>query len=168
MEKNRGYYLLYREKNRERIDEVGRAWRKKNSEKIIAKVKLWRKENIDHARRMEARRMREWRKTEEGMIVSFMRGSVRRCFHQKGEGQRTFEVLGYTHDELRSHLERQFTKKMNWANYGSYWVIDHIYPIAQFMRDGVNDPKKINCLSNLRPLCRKENNKKRDKLEFIV
>lgn len=145
--------------------------KKKRAGKVLfgqTEVRLWRKENIDHARRMEARRMREWRKTEEGKLVSFMRDSVRRCFHQKGAEQRTIEELGYTHDELRSHLERQFTKKMNWANYGSYWVIDHIYPIAQFMRDGVIDPKKINCLSNLRPLCRKENNKKRDKLEFIV
>lgn len=75
----------------------------------------------------------------------------------------TYKLLGYTHIELRSHLESLFTSEMNWSNYGSYWQIDHIIPISLFLRETPIDV--VNSLINLRPLLKDENNKKSNKLD---
>lgn len=64
--------------------------------------------------------------------------------------------------ELINHLERQFTNKMNWDNYGSYWHIDHLIPLSWFktrkqaLRVGWR-------LKNLRPIPAKENISKSNK-----
>jgi 5-methylcytosine-specific restriction endonuclease McrA len=75
----------------------------------------------------------------------------------------TYKLLGYTHIELRYHLESLFTSEMNWSNYGSYWQIDHIIPISLFLRETPIDV--VNSLINLRPLLKDENNKKSNKLD---
>jgi hypothetical protein len=75
----------------------------------------------------------------------------------------TYKMLGYTHIELRAHLESLFTTDMNWSNYGKYWQIDHIIPVSIFNDDapvGI-----VNSLANLRPLFKSENNKKSNKLD---
>lgn len=72
--------------------------------------------------------------------------------------------LGYGHDELRSHIESQFTKEMNWSNRGIVWEIDHIKPISKFTNN--EPPQVINSLSNLRPLLKKENQTKAAKWNY--
>ena len=52
---------------------------------------------------------------------------------------------------------------MNWEN-RKHWDIDHIIPIDYFLKNGVTDLSIINALSNLRPLWRKENQKKGNRL----
>lgn len=66
-------------------------------------------------------------------------------------------MLGYSPDELRRHIEKQFVKGMTWANYGVAWHIDHVTPIAVFVERGVTDPAKINALPNLQPVWREYN-----------
>jgi hypothetical protein len=71
-------------------------------------------------------------------------------------------LVGYTVAELRTHIERQFTKRMTWQNYGRAWELDHILPIASFDISGPDCPEFKACwaLSNLRPLWKKTNTKK--------
>ncbi len=61
-------------------------------------------------------------------------------------------LVGCSMPELKSHIERQFTKRMTWANYGSYWHCDHIMPITYF--DLSKDEEQARCshFTNLRPL----------------
>ena len=61
----------------------------------------------------------------------------------------TFDLLGYSYDELRIHIESLFTDGMNWENYGE-WHVDHIKPLSKFKND---EPiSVVNALSNLQPL----------------
>ena len=69
------------------------------------------------------------------------------------------ELLGYTYQELKDHLESQFKYGMTWEN-RCEWHIDHIKPISQFVKEGVTDPRKVNALSNLQPLWASENQSK--------
>jgi len=73
-------------------------------------------------------------------------------------GRHWEDVLGFTAQELKEHLEKQFTKEMNWGNYGSYWHIDHKTPVAfaSTEREVIN----LFQLDNLQPLEAKENCKK--------
>lgn len=74
----------------------------------------------------------------------------------------TASLLGYTQAELRSHLESKFKQGMTWDNYGA-WHVDHIKPIAAFVREGVTSLSTINALENLQPLWAAENLSKGDK-----
>jgi hypothetical protein len=70
-------------------------------------------------------------------------------------------MVGYSHNELRDHLESLFSDGMTWENYGKEWGVDHIKPIAKF--EIGESPAVINALSNLRPLWKIDNLKKKDK-----
>ena len=78
----------------------------------------------------------------------------------------TFELIGCTSAELRSHLEAQFSEGMSWENY-SYrgWHVDHIRPCASFDLTDPEQQKQCFHFSNLQPLWRLENRLKSDHWE---
>lgn len=68
--------------------------------------------------------------------------------------QKWENLVGYTLNHLKIHLESKFDDKMNWDNYGSYWHIDHIVPESSFKYSTYEDEsfKKCWSLENLQPL----------------
>jgi len=79
------------------------------------------------------------------------------------------QVVGYSLAELRSHLERQFTGRMSWDNYGK-WHVDHIVPIAAFDIKSPDDDAFKACwaLANLRPLWAVANQRKHAKRLHLI
>nr|CAI9751321.1 HNH endonuclease [uncultured phage]CAI9752181.1 HNH endonuclease [uncultured phage] len=69
------------------------------------------------------------------------------------------DLVGYTLQDLKEHLEKQFDDNMNWDNQGSYWELDHIIPKNQFSYTSSDDHNFKICwsLMNLRPLSRDDN-----------
>jgi hypothetical protein len=65
----------------------------------------------------------------------------------------TFDVLGYTVDDLKQHLESKFQLGMTWENYGE-WEIDHVTPDSWFRYNSIEDEdfKKSWDLNNLQPM----------------
>lgn len=59
------------------------------------------------------------------------------------------QLLGYTRKDVQNHL-------LNHPNYAACknerWQIDHIFPVKAFLDHGIQNPKIINCLDNLRPI----------------
>jgi hypothetical protein len=53
---------------------------------------------------------------------------------------------------LKRHLERQFTDRMNWNNYVTYWTIDHLIPAGWFNLNRLIEKKIYNSFPNLRPM----------------
>lgn len=98
---------------------------------------------------------------------------VKRNIHKHlrdGKASRNWAVaLGWTMDELKVHLERQFVHGMGWHNKGA-WHIDHIRPVASFSFTCVDDPQFRECyaLTNLRPLWGPDNAKKSDKRLYLL
>lgn len=88
---------------------------------------------------------------------------------EKRDSRKWAHILGYTPEQLRIHLEKQFTKGMSWENKGA-WEIDHLLPVASFEINGFDDPNFHACygLHNLRPIWKKENRDKRDKILFLL
>jgi hypothetical protein len=68
----------------------------------------------------------------------------------------TFNMLKYSHIELKNHIESLFSENMNWSNYGNYWQIDHIVPVSIFKDD--TPSYIVNALENLRPIEKEINN----------
>lgn len=79
---------------------------------------------------------------------------------------KTFNILGYTAQDLVQHLESQFKPDMTWENHGTLWHIDHIRPVASYyfydknLKLDENVIKECWSLDNLRPLYATENLKK--------
>ena len=78
-------------------------------------------------------------------------------------------ILGYTIEELKEHLEHQFEDWMNWDNLGltankekETWQIDHIIPVNTFNIKEIGDEEFRKCwaLDNLRPLDSYINNRR--------
>lgn len=70
--------------------------------------------------------------------------------------------LPYTVEQLKQHLEEQFTSNMTWENYGILWHIDHIIPQFLLPFSSMKDENFLVCwgLKNLRPLEKSENLRK--------
>lgn len=73
-------------------------------------------------------------------------------------------MLGFSIDQFKVHIEKQFKEGMTWENHGE-WHADHITPVAMMIRRGVRDHRVINKLNNLQPLWAFDNMSKKDRYE---
>jgi hypothetical protein len=118
------------------------------------------------AKQARAHLRREWERQRYQEDIDFkLTKCLRARLHaivRRGLGQKhgsTFTLLGCSLDELRAHLEAQFSDGMGWGNYGE-WHIDHIKPCARF---DLTDPAQQQvCFhwSNLQPLWAADNIRK--------
>jgi hypothetical protein len=79
-----------------------------------------------------------------------------------GKAGRSWQTLvGYSLDELRAHLEAQFTDGMSWENAGK-WHVDHRRPLSSFKITGPDCPefRAAWALENLQPLWARDNLRK--------
>ena len=96
----------------------------------------------------------------------FCYGSLQRALKGQMKQARTRELLGYTVEELRIHLESQFQEGMGWHNWSKYgWHIDHVKPVSSFPVDA--SIKDINALQNLRPLWWRQNLLKSSRVDVV-
>lgn len=96
-------------------------------------------------------------------ITGDIRKTIGRCLRENGYPKRskTYEILGCSFQEFKSHIENQFIDDMTWDN-RNLWHIDHIIPIA--FANTEEELIKLNHYTNLRPLWAKDNNVKSDKI----
>lgn len=102
--------------------------------------------------------------TRRKRVASFCCGCISRCL--RGKTDTTQKLIGYTYDELTTHLESLFKDGMTWDNYGKggdQWSIDHVRPISTFPKSATQ--KEINALENLQPMWHRENCAKSNKWE---
>ena len=81
-------------------------------------------------------------------------------------GRHWEDLVGYTSQKLKDHLESLFQPGMTWNNYGK-WHVDHIIPKSFFIYSSTDDVEFRYCwsLNNLQPLWAKDNLKKGNKIK---
>jgi hypothetical protein len=163
----------YRARNPEASKAACRNWQRNNPEKAKAKNDRWKARNPGRDQELKVKWREENRQHLRDWFKEYRRDPARRLMRSVGarirtalvgkHGNRTEHLVGYTGEELRSHLEKQFAKGMTWENYGQ-WHIDHIIPLAAFNVTGLDDPelRRAWALANLRPLWAEDNIRKRD------
>jgi len=67
------------------------------------------------------------------------------------KSQKTLELVGCSPEQLKKHLEVQFTEDMSWNNHGE-WHIDHIIPVTSFDFTIKEEQEKCFYYTNLQPL----------------
>lgn len=144
--------------------EVCKEYGKNNRDRVNRTRNLRRLNNPDKAK---AESRREYiqaiaRHGHNHLLRARLSNGMRRGLSKGSKnGKSAFEILDFTLDELRVHLENQFLPGMSWDNFNE-WHIDHIVPIAAFNYSSVTDKdfKRAWCLTNLRPLWGRDNCRK--------
>jgi hypothetical protein len=94
---------------------------------------------------------------------------IRSALANNTGSNRIEKLFGYSIDELRRHLERQFVRGMSWDNMARRgWHIDHIHPRKCFDTTTIAGLRAYWALPNLRPLWAKANLAKRDRVETLL
>jgi hypothetical protein len=156
------------EKYKERKTEYHKEWSKQNREKLNDYHKEWREKNIDKIRETK----RNYEKTKKDTdpiykLISNFRTAIYIVLKENKLDKYTnyFNMVGYSAEQLKEHLEKQFKEGMNWENYGE-WHIDHIKPISSFVFETCDDEEFKKCwsLENLQPMWGIENIKKGNRI----
>ena len=162
---NKEYYKEYYQANKEYRKKYDKEYRKANKEKRNKSAKEYRQANKERINESSKEYQRERRKTDP---LFKMKGNLRKrtweAFKNKGysKNTKTQEMLGVDWEVAKTHIERQFTKGMNWNNYGE-WHIDHIIPLAS--ANTIQELKKLCHYTNLQPLWAKDNIIKSDRID---
>ena len=129
----------------------------------------WKKNNVEKVRKYDREWKREWRKNPVNKLQANISSLVSRSLKKTNvyKDSSYWECIGYTVNELKEHIEKQFTDGMTWDNYGE-WHIDHIKPKSAFNVEMFGDKEFMECwgLDNLQPLWAKDNLSKSDKYEL--
>tara|TARA_R110000850_G_scaffold106989_1_gene218399 strand:- start:61 stop:774 length:714 start_codon:yes stop_codon:yes gene_type:complete len=139
-DRRRLYSKKYNEDNRESISEYAKKYSKDNKGKMRGYAKKRRQDPINRMKDNARKRSRQYIKTPGLSWAGF----------------------GCTSDEYRAHMEKQFTKRMTWDNYGTYWHDDHIRPKASFDWNDPEQRKQCEHYTNKQPLEAKKNLAKSD------
>ena len=157
--------------NDKRTKQTSKRYRENNKEN----AKKWYKENKEYYKKYvdrnrekinlnQSKYAQEKRKTNPLFkLQCTLRGRTSKVFKTKGykKNTKTQEMLGVSYEICKAHIERQFTKGMNWDNHGD-WHIDHIIPLASAKTE--EEIIKLCHYSNLQPLWAIDNLSKSDKI----
>lgn len=136
-------------------------WCKKCS---IENIKQWKINNKNWLRKYQrskkykekrSKRQKKQMENPKNRIDKNVSVRLRQCLKKDEKAGRGWETLvGYTLQDLMTHLEKQFDDKMSWQNYGKYWHLDHIVPVSWFPYQTAEEQAFKNCweLKNLQPL----------------
>jgi hypothetical protein len=120
----------------------GKQYYSTHKEEHNARSTRWSQENKDYHRSLMKSHYhnnkdyyREWNQNKMDTDPLFrLRHAINALINhhlKEGKSQSSIEYLGCTIQEYKVYLEPMFSPEMNWDNYGSYWEIDHIYPLSK-------------------------------------
>lgn len=158
----------YREKNKDKLNEYHKQWSKTNRKELREYHSIWRDKNRTHVNEKTRLWYLNRRRTDPSFKLKCnTRTALWTCLKERNVAKyrSTFLLLGYSIEELMSHLEGLFTDGMTWDNYGK-WHVDHKIPMVSFSFESTDDKefKECWCLNNLQPLWADDNLSKGTKL----
>ena len=131
------------------------------------RVNKWRVAHPDMTKEQRRKHNSKTRSTVKGKLNSIMSQTIWRSLRGSKAKHHWEDLVGYTVDQLRMHIEKLFKPGMTWENYGTVWHIDHKMPKAVFNYEHPGDIDFRICwsLKNLQPLEAKKNLSKGAKID---
>ena len=131
---------------------------------LTKNTSIWKKDNPEKTKKHQRTSDKNKLSTVSGKINHSMNVGIRSSLKNNKNGSWK-ELVNYTINDLKIHLESLFDENVSWDNYGQ-WHIDHIIPKSYFniIDYKCNDFKKCWSLDNLQPLWAEDNFRKNDKL----
>lgn len=148
----------YRKKNLGKVKQLKKLIYEKNKENILSTNKKYRDENREKINKY----VRERKLTDPIFKLKHSMNSRMRVFMKTKnitKKNKTFDIVGCSPEELKEHLQNQFTEGMTWENHGrDGWHIDHIIPLSSATTE--DEIIKLCNYKNLQPLWAIDNIKK--------
>ncbi|HUS49931.1 MAG TPA: hypothetical protein VMZ91_07180, partial [Candidatus Paceibacterota bacterium] len=166
-EKNKEYSKQYKKEN----VEYNSDYYQNNKDRIKECSEKYRKDNKEYYKKYGREYKKNRRKVDciykLNCSLSISIGSSLRFMGISKNRRHWEDLVGYTKEELKDHLEKQFEKGMTWDNHGE-WHIDHIIPKSFFKYSSTDDTEFKYCWSfnNLQPLWAKDNLRKNKKVKY--
>lgn len=158
----RRYAREYYHKNRERLRNNSKIWIENNKEKHKQYGIKTRKK---YAKEISQKNKLKYRTDLNFKLSQFLRNSINHSLKGGKNWETWSSFVDFTFNELKSHLESQFTEGMSWEKYLNGDIhIDHILPTKLFSFEKKEDIQFKICwaLNNLRPIWNKDNWSKND------
>jgi hypothetical protein len=150
------------ERRKERHEQDPQAYRKHREQ-----INKWKRDNPEKARESQRKAVKKRMMNDPAFrATTNMRREFRRQMKRVKDGGSAHysDKLGCTTEEFNKHMELMFTTEMTWDNYGTYWVVDHVLPVASFDHTDKAQVKRCWHYTNLQPMEAMENIKKSDKI----
>ena len=169
-EKTKQSCATYKEKHPEKYNATQKKswkkWYEKNKELVRLANNKWKEDNIQKVKDYHREYVAKKRRDETHRLNSNISRAINHSLCGSKSGRHWESLVGYTSDQLKRHLEKQFLVGMTWENYGQ-WHVDHRIPISAFNFEKPEDIDFKQCwsLRNLRPLWAVDNIRKLNKLE---
>lgn len=160
-------YILTRNKNwyknnKIKMDKYLKEYRIDNKKQIQLKVKEYKIRNKEKINKQSVQKRKD---DNNFKILVNLRTRLSKALKGQSKSKNTLDLLGCNIEELKIHFEAQFTKDMNWDNYGlNGWEIDHRIPCASYDLSNKKQQKVCFHYSNLQPMWAEENRSKADKI----
>lgn len=161
--KNRAKMQRFRENNPEYNAKACGEYYENNREARIAATTNYNKENSEQRRSYHRGYMASRREKVQVHLKDLLSGRLAKAIkHQYGEKAfSTTDLLGCSIEDVRDHLESQFSEGMTWENMGrNGWHIDHIRPCDSFDLTDPEEQQKCFHYTNLQPLWQADNIRK--------
>jgi len=153
-----------KEKNKDRKKGYDDKYMSKNREKVLQRKKEYYQENKETIKEKQIIYQNEKRKTDIGFkIRGNLRGRLRVCLNPEVQMETTNRLISCSPDNFFQWLLYQFDVYMSWENYGTYWVLDHVKPLALFNLNNKKERLESMHWTNIRPFGKIDNIIKSDK-----
>lgn len=157
----------YRDTHKVYTSKKHKMWALKNKEKIKEYHKKWRTGNKDYYQKKIEYEKKRKNSDPIYKLNTYLKTALYTSLKEKSiiKNSKTFNILNFSLNDLKIHLENQFINGMTWENYGE-WHVDHILPISHFNLKSIDSIEFKECwaLSNLRPMWAKDNLSKNNKI----
>jgi len=150
--------------NPEKYRAIANKWATLRREQIRISYKEYYNANREKLNIAKRKRNRKYRKDFGVRLNGAVSCGVNHALRGNKNGYHWEDLVGYTLNDLKGHLEKLFTEGMTWEKYGKGgWQIDHKIPVSvfNFTKPEHGDFKRCWALKNLQPMWEKENNSKR-------
>jgi hypothetical protein len=157
----------YRENNKEKLSISRKIYYQKNKEKESRRVMEYYYNNKDYVVRRNINYNKD-KLNEDSFfkLKTYVRNRIKKFLTLKNitKKNKTFDIVGCLPEQLKEHIEKQFTEGMCWEKMGKYIHIDHIIPLSSAKTE--EEILKLCHYTNLQPLWAEENLKKKDKIIY--
>jgi len=158
---NHEYYQNYKNLNRDKVNGYAKVWRDNNPEKSIKSTMTWRNNN-----REKYNNYQNLIRSSDNLIKlsNSVRNRINNFLKVKNlkKNNKTFDILGCSHEFLKEYIEKKFTDGMCWDRMGKEIHIDHIIPLS--FAKSEDEIYKLCHYTNLQPLWAEDNLKKSNKI----
>ena len=164
-DKIKAYFKIYNPKNRSKLKERRKKHYLRNKERTLLINTIWLKNNRAVRNKQTAAYAKKRRKTDPLFkLADIVRTRLRSFLTERSikKNKKTFDLVGCTVLELKTHLEKQFLPGMHWGNNTNFgWHVDHIIPLSA--AENSEDLEYLCHYTNLQPLWWRDNLIKKDK-----